>query len=97
MKYEQWTEARSHPLTVFYLYDSEKAQTIWFPINEFYVYLVRNNKEATEKSLSDMGFKPTGKYQSYVVDLQVQNSQQFFDKLATFISNLGLDLEQSRK
>lgn len=80
-KLEGWEEARSHPLTLFYLMADDKNPALWVPVNQYYSRVIGLELESIGQQLRQLGFKPTTKWRDFKLEFQERHDQAFFDAL----------------
>jgi uncharacterized protein (TIGR02391 family) len=94
-KREKWTEPKPHQIGVFYLFWDRSGYALNFETKYYYSDVVGFDVERLIEQLTEIGFRPSGRKQEPRIDLQVHNSQTFFDMLFDLVVQTANDLEET--
>lgn len=94
-KAKGWEKPRPHRISVFYLVVMDSGNSIRFPTDYYYPWVVGFNKERMEEELAELGFKPAGRNMIPYASLKTHNDQSFFDSLFECITEICGELEET--
>jgi hypothetical protein len=84
----QWEEAKPHRITLFYIIADQQNPGLWFPVNQYYKFVVGLDTAAIKSELRKLEFVPTGKSRDYRLNLRDKNDQAFFDALFQLVQGI---------
>jgi uncharacterized protein (TIGR02391 family) len=94
-KHHDWDEPKSHRIAMFYVEVGGKEPRFYFPVSYYYGNLINFDVERLVDELTEMGFRPSGKYQEPRVDLRLHNDQEFFDALFDLLVRTSEELDDT--
>lgn len=86
-------EPKPHLVTVYYIVGTDKAQGLWFPVNQYYRNVVGLDIEPIKKELKRLGFQSSGKSQDFYADLRTQHDQAFLDEVLALVCHVAKQFE----
>ncbi|MBN1315662.1 MAG: hypothetical protein JXA42_09350 [Anaerolineales bacterium] len=95
LKAKGWEKVRPHRIAVFYLVVMDSGNSIRFPTDYYYPWVVGFNQEGMEKELAGLGFQPAGKSMIPSISLKRHKDQAFFDALFECLGGICDGLEEA--
>jgi uncharacterized protein (TIGR02391 family) len=92
-KHDNWKKAKPHTLAVFYFYNTGKDQTLLFPVNSYYKYVVGIDRDEITKRLRNLGFQLAGSAQDPSLSVNTPRDKDYYDKLFVAVQQIAEELE----
>ena len=93
IKRDGWEQPKPHPLTVFYLYNNDNDQGVWFPVNQYYKNVIGIDRDDIIKRLRGMGFQPFGSVQDLYISFKTVRDKEYYDQLFVFVQQIRKELD----